>query len=242
MGLISTRRAITGMAMGGGYSKKVLKTGPIAYWPLWETAGAVARCLVNPAQNGTAVGVTWANDATNSVTGTAAPFFDGANDYVDVLTAALIAAFNGAEGSLMAWAKVNAAGVWTDGANRFTTVLRADNNNRVFMQKAITNNRFRWTRVGGGVVEQQENVAIANTNWMCMAITWSQSADQVRAYYNGVQDGLTMTVLGAFAGALAIANIGAETVVPGNVWHGWLQHCVVWNRALTPGEIAGLAV
>ena len=62
MSLLSTRRALLGGS--GGYNEKVLRTGPIAYWPQDETSGTVARCLVNPAQNGTYTGVTLANDLT----------------------------------------------------------------------------------------------------------------------------------------------------------------------------------
>ena len=105
--------------LGGSYADKVLSYGPIAYWPLWETAGASAACLVNPAQSGTAVGVTWANDATGAF-GTAAPFFDGANDDINIYTAALAAAFSGHVGSLMVWCRVANAGVWTDGAARLS--------------------------------------------------------------------------------------------------------------------------
>ena len=228
---------------GGTYNDLVMGTGPITYWPQSESSGLTAYCLTNPAMNGTYTGVTLANDLTGPF-GTPAPFYDGATSYCNIYSAALAAAFDGAEGSLMIWAKVNAVGVWTDAANRFAVILRADGNNRVFMQKVNVNNRFRWTRIGGGVVEQRENIAIADIAWMCMMLTWSEAADQVRAFYNGAQEGATMTILGAFAGALVnnLTNIGSETNAPANPWHGWLGPCGVWTRALPPAEVASLYV
>ncbi|GAI14148.1 unnamed protein product, partial [marine sediment metagenome] len=77
------------------YDDKVLGMDPIAYWPLSETSGLVANCLVNPAQNGVYTGVTLGQPGIGD--GNTAPYFDGTNDYVDVLTAAFIAAYNGSE-------------------------------------------------------------------------------------------------------------------------------------------------
>jgi len=75
-------------------------------------------------------------------------------------------------------------------------------------------------------------------------MTWSKSADQMKAYYAGGQTGATQTVLGNWTEALSAtrSNIGARSTTPDQIWNGYLAHCAIWNRALAPAEIAALAV
>ena len=228
--------------LAGGYAAKVLGTGPIAYWPLDEGSGAVARCLVNPAQNGAYTGVTLANDATGPF-GTPAPYFDAANDEVDVYSAALAAAFDGAVGSIAVWAKVSAVGVWTDLATRMVMQLRVDANNYVRVYRDGTDNEMRMLfRSGGG--NSNVNIApIAPTGWEHYAITWDKAANQMKAYYQGAQFDVTQGIAVAWAGALAANNcfIGAGDAGPLFVWDGYIAHPALWDRALGAGEIATLA-
>lgn len=229
-----------GVGPAGGYAQKVLSTSPIAYWPLDETSGSNARCMVNPAQDGTYTGVTLANNSTGPF-GTPAPYFDGANDHCDIYSAALAAAFNGSEGSAVMWARVANAGVWTDGTHDYVLQLYVDADNAVFMRKTDVNNSLLWRYEAGAVVESRTTAGHSDTDWIHMGITWSKTNDEVRPYKNGVQEGATMDTLGNWAGALSAVNcyIGAWAGL--NQWHGWLAHCAVWNRALGAGEIADLA-
>ena len=95
---------------GGGaasYVSRVLGFGPIAYWPLYESSGTTAACLVNAAQNGTySADVSLWPPGPGIGDGNTAPEFDGATEWVNIDTAALVAAFNGAEGSFLIWARV----------------------------------------------------------------------------------------------------------------------------------------
>ena len=226
--------------IGGSYVDTVLKTGPIAYWPLDESAGTAARCLVNSAQNGTAVGVTWADD--RGPFDTPAPFFDGTNDYINIYSAALDAAFNGATGSMVVWCRVNGAGVWTDGAIRYVARFRVDGDNQFLEQKAAANNQLVGHGEAGNGTAQIVAV-MSSVAWFHFAITWSDSNndDEFKYYIDGTQEGATSNALNAWAGgALAIAQIGASAAAT-NVWHGWLAHCAVWDRVLTQAEITALA-
>ena len=222
-----------------GFAAKVLSHAPYAYWPLDEAAGSVVHCLVDPANNGTYTGVTLANDATGPF-GTAAPFFDGANDYAIANSAALIAAFDGTEGSMMVWAKVANAGVWTDTVSRETLYLVTDGNNFIQSRKDgganLQRNRYR----AGGIVSAA-NTACSNTAWVQWVLTWSLSADEMKAFINGAQWGATQTGLGTWAGALGAVYIGASSAAPGNVYHGWLAHAALWDRALPAAAILDLA-
>lgn len=230
------RRAL--LRGGASYLGKVLKYSPIAYWPLRETSGTIARCLVNSAQNGTYTGVTLANETAPD--GSPAPFFDGANDYVNIYSASLAAAFNENAGTLLMWTKVN-PGVWTDNLLSFFGILRADNDNRVVVYKNTDNTINLLYRVGG----ISEGVYHSNkpTGWFMNTLTWDKAADEMKGWYNDTQAQTTQAIAGAWAGSLSsdYCLIGAGSTVPTLVWHGWLAHCAIWDSALTPAQIADLA-
>jgi len=234
--------SMMGTGAMGGYASKVLSYGPIAYWPLWEATGATAQCLVNPAQNGTAVGVTWANDITGSF-GTPAPFFDGANDYVNIYSAALSAALDGLAGTLMIWAKVANVGVWTDAVTRnlFRVVDTDDWNELIYIDKRDVVNTMRWSYTANAVTDAVSTGGWTSVAWVCFMLTWDSVADQLKAYADGTQQGVTQNTLGVWAGAIDTAVIGASTIVPNAPYHGWLAHCAVWDRALGAGAITALA-
>ena len=228
---------------GGTYADKVLATGPIAYWPQWEASGAVAQCLIKAAQNGTYTGVDLGYPGIGD--GNTSPYYDGANDYTNAFTATLAGAFNGQEGSILFWAKVANVGVWTDGTRRDMLFTQVNASNIIIIRRLVANNAIDWNYIAGGVTENIALGALTTTDWMHIGMTWSLSAGangEVKAYYNGAQSGATQVTLGAWAGAIINATIGATNVVPSNVWNGYLAHCAVWNRALAPAEIAALAV
>ena len=237
---VGTGRAL--IPTGINYNDLVMGTQPIAYWPQSESSGLVARCLTNPAMNGTYTGVTLANDNTGPF-GTPAPFFDGANDYVNVQTAALAAAFNGNAGTLASWCKVNSGAVWTDGSARYPFYGVVVAGASYFQINKVDPNAMRWRYQAGFVLETVTDWAVTLTSWMHVALTWDKAADEVKAYLNGTQDGVTQNGLGVWgANLLTTTLIGATSMVPANAWHGWLGPCAIWNRALAPAEIASLYV
>lgn len=232
---------------GQEYYEKVLSYGPIAYWPLWETAGAVAECLVNPLQNGTVVGVTWNNvigpDGVNG-----APFFDGAADYINIFTATFSGAFNGATGSAMIWARVANVGVWTDTFSRHALNFQRSTGvaNTIHVRKDNANNQFQWNYTAGGAAAIINRTPETTIDWVCVTLTWSDqaNADETKAFWNGVQEGATSAAAGVWAvGALHATRtcIGAYGTAPSSVYHGWLAHAAVWDRVLTQPEITALA-
>ena len=242
-GIGGTPLSSLGGAFHGGYFAEVLATGPIATWPLWEASGTVAQCLVSTAQNGTySSDVSGWPPGVGIGDGKTAPWFDGTNDYVNINTAAFRAAFNGAEGSTLVWARVNSGAVWTDGTYRFALMFYIDANNYIDITRWNANNTLSWRYAAGGVGKQRTKAGLSTTDWMCLGSTWSASANEFRAYYNGVQEGLTINGLGVWSGAaLTRAVIGAAIVTPANVWHGWEAYATVWNQALPPATMAALA-
>ena len=235
---LSTRRAVVG---GTTYIDRVLNTGPIAYWPLNEISGTIIRCLVNPAQNGTASSdvSTWP-PGTGIGDGNTALYFDGTNDWIDVRSATLTAAFSGLTGTLLAWGKVNAVGNWTDAAVHHRARFAVGANNDV-REAIYSNNNNQHFYKANGVVDSVNVGSHSETGWFCSAVTWSKTNDQVIGYFNGAREGAISTTLDTWAGDIAHAYIGSDTTTPSNLWHGWIQHVVLWGYPLPASTVALLS-
>ena len=223
------------------YHQRVLNTNPIAYWPLNEQNGTVAYgWAVRPTgtQNGTHAGVTLGQPGIGD--GNTVPYYDGANDYTNILTATFSSAFNGATGAVAMWLKMANAGVWTDGVARYAMRLSIDANNYIILIKSSANNILTLTYTAGGVIETA-TIGSSTTDWFHLAMTWSKPAEEVRYYYNGVWQETDIT-LGVWAGAFAVAVIGAANTTPAFPWQGYIAHTAIWTRALSDSEIAALVV
>lgn len=176
--------------------------------------------------------------------GLTAASYDGTTSFDNIYSAALNADFNNQEGTVAAWAKMSAAGVWTDGTQRSVVRLGADNNNFVIIDRSTTNNELRFRYTAGGTA-----IAVATTAfggslaWLSLACTWSKSGDAFKAYVNGLQVGTTQTGLGVWAGALGatVNNLGAGTTGPATPWSGLLAHAMLWNTPLTAAQALALA-
>lgn len=212
---------------------------PIAYWPMWEAVGLTAHDIAPNAYDGTYQGVTLAEPGVGD--GSTCPFFDGANDYCNITVAGFLAAFNGSEGTVAGFLRVANAGVWTDATERRFVRVEGPGG-YILLRRTNANNILNYIYNAGGVTETVNLNTAGNTAWMHIALTWSASADEVRAYYDGVQTGATQGTLGVFGAAPTLAMLGAESAVPARVWHGWMAHWAFWNTALTPTQIATLAL
>lgn len=212
----------------------------LAYWPLAEASGSTAADISGSGRNGTYSGATL--NATTFLDGNPAPSFDGINDYVDVYSTSFAAAFNGAEGSALAWQKVSSSSVYTDGTARRSFSFAASAANRVLAGRPTTDNTIIGFYAAGGVNKQVSLGSFTDTNWVQVVVTWSHSADQMKFYEDGAQVGTTMTGLGTWAGSLdPIRNvIGANTTNGDQGWPGYIANVAVWDTILTSGEISAL--
>lgn len=223
----------------GSYSERVLGYGPIAYWPLWEAGGLVANCLVNPAQNGTYVGVTLGQPGIGD--GNTCPYFDGINDSVDIFSATLSGAFDSDVGSVAIWCRVFNAAVWEDAAARRAIILKHDWTSYISLHKEVGGAGFDFRYQSPG---NERNVYYDedDVDWFHSVLTWDRLANEIEAFINGAQYGLTQNGMAVWAGAMVDAGIGSRVVHPTDVWYGWLAHAQVYDYVLPLSTIADLAV
>lgn len=244
---------ITGALMGPGasggaaadlYAQRLINVyGATEVWPLIDmTSGTTITATNNVAWNGTCQGWDLQNAAGPIASEGSAPYSDGANDYGNILSAGLTAAFSKTELSMFCWGKVP-AGVWTDGANRRLAyflagiscgVLKSYNNNQLVI--------FYYTGAPGYWVFERRD-GISPTTWFSCAFTVSETADEGRGYFNGTQEDPTLAKPGALtAGALSKASIGSEGAATTTVWLGHKAYVAVKFGApvWTPTQIAAM--
>ena len=237
-----------GRPVGGGdgevaYADKVAAieaANLIAYWPLWELSGATADNYEGTAaRDGAYTGVTLGQTGIGD--GNTCPLFDGVEDLVDVYTASLKDAWNGAVGTMGIWVQASAA-EWADDTDRRIFNFYVDGNNRVYMQR-VEANEVVITYEAGDVIETVTVTGFTVASFYHLAVTWDKAAEEVKVYKNGSQFGATMGTLGVWAGALKSTNtvIGAYSTTPGVCWNGKLAHLNVWTKALTPAQILSVA-
>lgn len=232
----------SGQNAAAAYRSKVLGTGPIAYWPLNEASGTTAACLVNPAQNGTYTGAGVTVAGATAPNGDPAPTFAGANNSVNIYSAALNTAFDGDTGSAIAWGKVDTA-TWTDSTTRMLLGLYGSIDNHVRMYRASTDGLLSFSYKSGGTEDTKNVSNLRDPNWMCMAITWSKAADAVTFYRNGSSLGSESSLAAWSAANLASSScaIGALNGTGSSwPWDGAASHVALWDRVLTPAEIEDL--
>lgn len=223
------------------YSDKVLsiqRANLLAYWKLAETSGTTIVDSSGNGRTGTYTGVDLGQTGIGD--GGTAPLWDGVNDYGNVYSAGLAGAFNGSEGTLLLWFRVSAAGVWTDATTRRLITLEINSSNRVTVGRSTTNNQLAFDYRAGGTIESV-NASLSPTGWTCVALTWSKTTEEMKAYLNGVQSGSTQTALGVWVGTLPSAYLGSSSAVPQTPWSGYLAHTALWSTALSAAEIARLA-
>lgn len=228
------------------YGAKLLsvqRAALLAYWPLSELSGTTAADASGNGRTGSYVNAVPGAQGVGD--GRTAAGFDGTSDAINVYSASLRDAFNGSEGSLMAWAKVSGAGVWTDAANR--NIVRVDSataGNLVFIRKTTTNNTLQLRYSAGSTDKIIATTAFGGAlGWLHVALTWSKAADQVKAYVNGAQIGATQTSLGTWAGlpTSGAVAIGAASSIGAEAWAGSIAHVALWSTPLSAAEVARLA-
>ncbi len=168
------------------------------------------------------------------------PLVNGGIAYFDACEDRRMDGFLGDQGTAIVWARVANAGVWTDGANRRLIKIGVDDaTNRLYIRKGDVNGRMQFVYEAGNVVESVIDDTNTAVGFVPYAGTWSARDDAMRFFINGIQTGLTQTILGTWVGDLSNtrAVIGSVSAVPGEVWSGSIAPAALWSEALSPDEI-----
>lgn len=237
--MLATPRGKALLGTAPAYASKVLAIAPanlVSYLPMWEASGSVAADLSGHGYTGAYTGVDLGQPGIGD--GRTSPLFDGVNDYCNGYSAGFGAAFNQLAGTIGIWARVFNSGVWTDSTVRLMCTF--GNSSTVTLRRSATNSTLRW-QYTAGTAKVVDKASLSTTGWFHIAMTWDKAADQMIAYYNGVQEGAIQTTLGTWSGGVASAVVGAGSLTPTNPWNGYLAHSAVYNVALSAAQIAQLA-
>lgn len=227
------------------YNAKVLALSPSVYWPLWDTSGTEASDITGNNWHGLYVNSpTLGEDGIGD--GRTCPSFDASNDYVNIYVAGFVLAFSGLEGTVNFWARVSAADEWTDNTERYLIHLYSASDQYVRIYKPTNSGQLIWEYASPNTTQTVTKSSVSTTDWMPLGITWSVTGGatgEVKAYYNGTQEGSTQTGLGAWNGLTlnTATTLGASSTAPAALWKGKIAHVAWWDSVLDATQIATLA-
>jgi len=214
--------------------KRMFGANLIGYWPFWETSGTVAQDYSGNGRNGAYSGVTLGQTGIGD--GKKSAYLDGSgNDYINIYSPELSAAFNPQELTLVLWGAAANDTVWTDSTFRTLAMLQTDSQNRAYIR---VNNGFDFGYIANNVTKSIDT-GWYGTSFFQTAITASKSLDNFSAYLNGVPVKTAQTGLGLWAGVLnsGLTLLGASDKAGARVWLGNECHAFLLNRAATASEI-----
>jgi hypothetical protein len=220
------------------YSDTVLSVRPnnqLGYWPGNELSGSVAYDLSPAGHNGTYHGVTLNQPGFDGQTSV---FYPGTACYTDIYSASR---FNGRELSIQVCFKVDLA-TWSDGVSRRWFTTQPATSNRILFQKNTTTG-LSISYIAGGVNRTiSKTDIVTETGWVCLLLTVSKTADQMKLYINGTLYD-TKTNLGTWVGVPDPTNtvIGAGSASPSQITHGWISNVAIWDYPLSADDALTLA-
>ncbi|MHC4302737.1 MAG: hypothetical protein ACYS7Y_36220 [Planctomycetota bacterium] len=194
----------------------------------------------DPNLDGDHTGVTVGQTATNAL-GLAVEY-DGANDYTNIYSTEINSIFDPSKGTLLIFAKVANAGVWTDGAFGGLCRLESDGDNIISAYKSNSNNRLTLFYEASNIRETVNIDGVSTTGYFMVAMTWNVAGAGMKSYFNGIEQG-GEAIAGTWIGNLGPTTtvIGATLTTPANVWDGFITHPVLFREALTDEEILQIA-
>ena len=163
--------------------------------------------------------------------------FDGTNDFVDADNCATAFDACNAEGTFVCWINTTA----TSGSKHLFRAV-ADANNEIFIFWHNSSDEWRFTYEAGGTgrkVQHSAGTTDSDTTWRHFAMTWSASADELKAYVNGTIVEEPISSLGTFSGTIAAVDFGSNTA-GGAYFKGYMDEVAIWNEALTAAEITAI--
>ncbi|MBU0980310.1 MAG: hypothetical protein KJ709_05865 [Nanoarchaeota archaeon] len=161
--------------------------------------------------------------------------FDGVDDWVEIDT--INDDVNVNAGTIEGWGRM---ANYASGVYETFVALYADNSNRIFIEK-YTDDEMEFYHIAGGTADHINIDVSSYSGWHHWVMTWDTSADELKAYIDGVQVGTTQTGLGTFSGTPVDSAIGvqAEDEQPAwdEFWNGAIDEVRIYSRALSQEEI-----
>lgn len=143
---------------------------------------------------------------------------DSINSYIQLPAAAMDSAgFDEAEFTVISRQKYHNADSWSGDGNRLFKI-GVDSNNRALVWSNAAN-QLEWFYAAGGTAVGVGKTGVSTLDYFTTIMSVSKIANEMKAFYNGVQQGTTQTGLGTWAGTINDANavILAATNTPTNV-------------------------
>jgi lysophospholipase L1-like esterase len=218
------------------YTALVRGLAPYAQYPMDEASGTVVTDQSGNVRNGAYKGSGEPLlGQTGSGDGLTAPLFDASNDYANLASSGVPAAFNGAEGGVSIWVNANVD------ASRYAFFLSADASNQVYIRKQATANQFICVHNGGGTGKTAV-LTLGLNAWYHLVWTWSATAGKALVWVNGEPGASPAAGLGTWAGTPTVAVIGASNASGASAWGGKLAHLALFaGSMLKVGHVAVLA-
>ena len=164
-------------------------------------------------------------------------YFDGLDQStkVDIYSPELDALYNGKEVTIIVRGAVRHASTWTDGVNHNLISIYTWPFGNDATIDISAGGLLEWTMMTGGfpgIILRQ--VATSDLGWMTLGMTISQSASEMRAYKEGVQQGAALGAGMDWSRPLWIYGcmIGSPR------WKGWGGDCIIsFGVVATPAQM-----
>ncbi len=163
--------------------------------------------------------------------------YNGSTSYLAAFSAGLATFFDGDLGTMITKFAADAS-ILADGIRRDLFHFGVDANNYVLVSKT-TGDVFKAEYAAGGVVKTQA-LPLADALDHVGGQTWEYAVDEHKAYFDGVQAGMTGGTLGVWVGSISEAFIGA--VSAGDwFWKGGIGDVIVANQVADETQMATIS-
>lgn len=223
------------------YDHRVLSTqasNMLAYYPMNESSGAVMDDMSVNNLNGEYVGTPTLN-STGIGDGIGAVLFNGSNSFAYVEKNDFVNNFNGNEGAISLWIKLDAS-ILADNLSHKIAVFYAVNDNIQIAKSAI--NQLTFTRKSGSSFKIITYIDPLTDDWMHICVRWSYLNNRNDLYVNGLlyrsayPVGQWTETLNESKCAIASDNQSGNQLLKGNV-----AKLAIWKNTVNSGEIYSLS-
>lgn len=160
--------------------------------------------------------------------------YNGSTSYLTVFSAALATFFSGAAGSMITRFTADAT-ILSDGIRRDLIHFGVDANNYALISKTA-GDVFNAEYAAGGTTKTQA-LALSDALDHVAGQTWEYAVDEFKAYFDGVQAGVTGGSLGLWVGSIVDSFIGAFSAAS-NFWKGGVSDVIVANQVADATQMA----